>query len=127
MSPNIHPIMKVCCYPIQKSDSDKLPSYVIFVGNEQSGSSVKKQGGLQNIGNSCYLNSVIQCLLHCDPIRDYFVRGRFKSEINSRSKTKGSLIKVKCTVHGFKNIRNHKINRKKENALMRQVLYLKIF
>lgn len=50
---------------------------------------MKKQGGLQNIGNSCYLNSVIQCLLHCDPIRDYFVKGRFKSEINSRSKTKG--------------------------------------
>ena len=94
MSPNIHPIMKVCCYPIQKSDSDKLPSYVIFVGNEQSGSSVKKQGGLQNIGNSCYLNSVIQCLLHCDPIRDYFVRGRFKSEINSRSKTKGLVHKI---------------------------------
>lgn len=60
-----------------------------YESNEQSGSSLKKQGGLQNIGNSCYLNSVIQCLLHCDPIRDYFVKGRFKSEINSRSKTKG--------------------------------------
>jgi len=60
-----------------------------YENNEQSGSSLKKQGGLQNIGNSCYLNSVIQCLLHCDPIRDYFVKGRFKSEINSRSKTKG--------------------------------------
>jgi len=60
-----------------------------YESNEQSGSSSKKQGGLQNIGNSCYLNSVIQCLLHCDPIRDYFVKGRFKSEINSRSKTKG--------------------------------------
>lgn len=56
---------------------------------EQTGSSTKKQGGLQNIGNSCYLNSVIQCLLHCSPIRDYFINGRFKSEINSRSKTKG--------------------------------------
>jgi len=60
-----------------------------YESNEQSGSSSKKQGGLQNIGNSCYLNSVIQCLLHCDPIRDYFVKGRYKSEVNSRSKTKG--------------------------------------
>jgi len=68
---------------------DKYSS--INESHEQSGtsSSSKKQGGLQNIGNSCYLNSVIQCLLHCDPIRDYFVKGRFKSEINSRSKTKG--------------------------------------
>lgn len=54
-------------------------------------SSSKKQGGLRNIGNSCYLNSVIQCVLHCDPLKEYLLRGRHKSELNSRSKTRGQV------------------------------------
>jgi len=49
----------------------------------------KKQGGLRNIGNSCYLNSVIQCILHCEPLKQYLISGRHKSEINSRSKARG--------------------------------------
>jgi len=74
-----------------------------YESNEQSGSigsSAKKQGGLQNIGNSCYLNSVIQCLLHCDPIRDYFVNGKFKSEINSKSKTRGKCADATSSLFG---------------------------
>merc|ERR1719285_1382574 len=51
----------------------------------------KKQGGLRNIGNSCYLNSVLQCVLHCEPLRSYIVNGRYKGEINSKSKTRGKL------------------------------------
>lgn len=51
----------------------------------------KKQGGLRNIGNSCYLNSVIQCVLHCEPIKQYLSGGRHKSELNMRSKTRGQV------------------------------------
>lgn len=60
--------------------------------------SSKKQGGLRNIGNSCYLNSVIQCLLHCEPIRNYILNGKYKSEINSRSKTRGKLMDSTCSL-----------------------------
>jgi len=56
-----------------------------------SSSNCKKQGGLRNIGNSCYLNSVLQCLLHCEPLRSYIVNGTFKREIQSKSKTRGKL------------------------------------
>ena len=54
----------------------------------------KKQGGLRNIGNSCYLNSVLQCVLHCEPLRSYIVNGRYKGEVNRKSKTAGNFHKA---------------------------------
>lgn len=66
--------------------------------SDDRSSSSKKQGGLRNIGNSCYLNSVIQCLLHCEPIRNYIVNGRYKSEVNSRSKTRGKIADATCSL-----------------------------
>jgi ubiquitin C-terminal hydrolase len=50
------------------------------------------QGGLKNIGNSCYLNSVLQCILHCEPIKKYLLNKEFSGQVNSRSKTRGRVV-----------------------------------
>lgn len=38
--------------------------------------------GLGNLGNTCFMNSGLQCLSACVPLSDYFLSGRYIPEIN---------------------------------------------
>ena len=41
--------------------------------------------GLNNLGNSCYLNTSIQCLSSCWEITNYFLRDIYKNDINENN------------------------------------------
>lgn len=47
-------------------------------------------------GNTCFMNSVIQCLSNTAPLRQYFVSGSFKKDVNREynKKTRGRLAEV---------------------------------
>lgn len=41
--------------------------------------------GLHNLGNSCFLNSTVQCLNHIEPLTQFFVLERYSKDLNKRN------------------------------------------
>lgn len=47
--------------------------------------------GLRNLGNTCYLNSSIQCLSHTLPLTEYLLRGNYKRYLTENLTKEGKL------------------------------------
>ena len=50
--------------------------------NPSYGSVQRGTCGLKNIGNTCFMNAVLQCLSATAPLTNYFLSGSYKGEVN---------------------------------------------
>jgi len=63
------------------SNSASTPS---INGNLALPNAISKSGtcGLNNLGNTCFMNSALQCLSNTTPLTDYFLNAKYKNDIN---------------------------------------------
>uniref|UniRef100_A0A3P8TJF4 Ubiquitin carboxyl-terminal hydrolase n=1 Tax=Amphiprion percula TaxID=161767 RepID=A0A3P8TJF4_AMPPE len=66
------------------SSSNRFGSYNSYSSSYNYRESQSQPGlcGLSNLGNTCFMNSALQCLSNASPLTEYFLNDQYEAEIN---------------------------------------------
>uniref|UniRef100_A0A8C5TSP5 Ubiquitin carboxyl-terminal hydrolase 8 n=1 Tax=Malurus cyaneus samueli TaxID=2593467 RepID=A0A8C5TSP5_9PASS len=80
VTPAVNRDNKPVCYT--KAEISRLSASQIRNLNPVFGGSGPALTGLRNLGNTCYMNSILQCLCNAPHLADYFNRNCYQDDIN---------------------------------------------
>nr|XP_010310921.1 PREDICTED: ubiquitin carboxyl-terminal hydrolase 8 isoform X3 [Balearica regulorum gibbericeps] len=80
VTPAVNRDNKPVCYT--KAEISRLSASQIRNLNPVFGGSGPALTGLRNLGNTCYMNSILQCLCNAPHLADYFNRNLYQDDIN---------------------------------------------
>ncbi|CAG9309972.1 unnamed protein product [Blepharisma stoltei] len=54
--------------------------------------------GLQNLGNTCFINAVLQCIFNTQPLQEYFLGGIYQNDISQNASNQGEYARALATL-----------------------------
>ncbi|XP_061596325.1 ubiquitin carboxyl-terminal hydrolase 2-like isoform X2 [Cololabis saira] len=74
------------------SRSMLVSTFMGLIINQAKNKSPQGLVGLRNLGNTCFMNSILQCLSNTLELRDYCLRNIHRSDLNNNSRTNVALM-----------------------------------